>query len=294
MTYTPPLHGFRTFVIVWAAQSLSVIGSGMTGFALNVYLAQVLYPAPEQKAELALAFTALNLGFTIPFVFGGPLAGAWADRHDRKQIMIVTNLVNGLVTLVTLTLMLAGNLEVWMLVSIGILAAAAAAFNYAAFDASYAMLVPDSLLPRANGMMQTTWSLSGIISPALAAFIIALPAVAAQGTIPITSIAGMRDGMPLVIAIDALTFFSCATILLLVHIPSPMRADIGAGGRIEQSLWADVREGAIFIWQRPPLLWLLSAFVVANMAGAPAGVIVPLLVKFNLAPTWRRMASHLK
>jgi len=62
----------------------------MTGFALNVYLAQVLYPAPEQKAELALAFTVLNLGFTIPFVFGGPLAGAWADRHDRKQIMIVT------------------------------------------------------------------------------------------------------------------------------------------------------------------------------------------------------------
>jgi len=183
MTYTPPTHGFRTFVIVWAAQSLSVIGSGMTGFALNVYLAQVLYPAPEQKAELALAFTVLNLGFTIPFVFGGPLAGAWADRHDRKRIMIATNLVNGLTTVLTLVLMLEATLQVWMLVVIGILAAAAAAFHYAAFDASYAMLVPDSLLPRANGMMQTTWSLSGIISPALAASIIALPALAAQGAI---------------------------------------------------------------------------------------------------------------
>ena len=168
-TYTPPAHGFRTFVVVWAAQSLSVIGSGMTGFALNVYLAQVLYPAPEQKAELALAFTALNLGFTIPFVFGGPLAGAWADRHDRKQIMIVTNVINGMATLATLTLMLAGNLQVWMLVAIGVLAAAASAFHYAAFDASYAMLVADRQLPRANGMMQTTWSLSGIISLALAA-----------------------------------------------------------------------------------------------------------------------------
>jgi DHA3 family macrolide efflux protein-like MFS transporter len=172
MTYTPPSHGFRTFVIVWAAQSLSVIGSGMTGFALNVYLAQVFYPVPEQKAELALAFTALNLGFTIPFVFGGPLAGAWADRHDRKRIMIATNLVNGLTTVLTLALMLAGSLQVWMLVVIGIFAAAAATFHYAAFDASYAMLVPDGLLPRANGMMQTTWSLSGIMSPAFAALII--------------------------------------------------------------------------------------------------------------------------
>lgn len=104
MAYAAPHHGFRTLVIVWLAQSLSVIGSGMTGFALNVYLAQVLYPAPEQKPELALAFTVLNLGFTIPFVFCGPLAGAWADRHDRKQIMIVTNTANGLISVLTVFL----------------------------------------------------------------------------------------------------------------------------------------------------------------------------------------------
>jgi MFS family permease len=279
MTYTPPQHGFRTFIIVWAAQSLSVVGSGMTGFALNVYLAQVLYPAPEQKAELALAFTALSLGFTIPFVFGGPLAGAWADRHDRRQIMIATNLANSATAALTLALMLTGNLQVWMLVVIGIFAATASAFHYAAFDASYAMLVPDSQLPRANGMMQTTWSLSGIISPALAALIIALPALGAR----FPPFPAMRDGTPLVIAIDALTFLFCAAVLLIVHVPSPRRTDLGAGGRIEQGLWADVQEGAIFIWRRPPLLWLLSAFVIANMAGAPAGVIVPLLVKFNLA-----------
>jgi MFS transporter, DHA3 family, macrolide efflux protein len=133
MTYAPPRHGFRTFVVVWAAQSLSVIGSGMTGFALNVYLAQVLYPAPERKVVLALAFTVLNLGFTIPFVFGGPLAGAWADRHDRKQIMVVTNIAKGLITLLIFVLMLSGSLQLWMLVCIGVLAAAASAFHYAAF-----------------------------------------------------------------------------------------------------------------------------------------------------------------
>jgi MFS transporter, DHA3 family, macrolide efflux protein len=35
--YAPPGQGFRTFLVLWATQSLSVIGSGMTGFALNVY-----------------------------------------------------------------------------------------------------------------------------------------------------------------------------------------------------------------------------------------------------------------
>jgi hypothetical protein len=59
------------------------------------------------------------------------------------------------------------------------------------------MLVPDSLLPRANGMMQTTWSLSGIISPALAAFIIAPPDLAAPGAIPFAPLAGLHRGTPL-------------------------------------------------------------------------------------------------
>jgi DHA3 family macrolide efflux protein-like MFS transporter len=233
MAYAPPRHGFRTFVIVWAAQSLSVIGSGMTGFALNVYLAQVLYPAPEQKAELALAFTVLNLGFTIPFVFGGPLAGAWADRHDRKQIMIVTNTAKGLITLLTFVLMLSGSLQLWMLVCIGVMAAAASAFHYAAFDASYAMLVPDRLLPRANGMMQTIWSLSGIISPALAALIIALPGLLPRDVGVLVPIVNMGNGTPLVIALDALTFFLCAAVFCAAQLFNPYLL------RIEDSLESD-------------------------------------------------------
>jgi hypothetical protein len=44
--------------------------------------------------------------------------------------------------------------------------------------------------------------------------------------------------------------------------------------------------GALFIWHRPPLLWLLAAFAVANLAVSPTGVVVPLLVKFNLEPDW--------
>jgi hypothetical protein len=135
-------------------------------------------------------------------------------------------------------------------------------------------------------MMQTTWSLSGIISPALAAFIIAAPALLPRDIGALAPVVAVGNGTPLVIAIDALTFFVCAAVLLLVHVPSPTRSDVSASGRIEQTLWADIREGALYIWHRPPLLWLLASFAVANLALAPTGVIVPLLVKFNLAPDW--------
>jgi DHA3 family macrolide efflux protein-like MFS transporter len=89
----------------------------------------------------------------------------------------------------------------------------------------------------------------------------------------------MQSGLPLVIAIDSLTFFLCAAVLLFLSVPSPSRDDQQASGQIGQSLWADVREGAEYIGRRPPLLWRIWAI-------APAPIIVPLLVGFNLAPDW--------
>jgi MFS family permease len=152
MTYAPPQHGFRTFIILWATQSLSVIGSGMTGFALNVYLALTLYPEAHQRSELAFAFTALNLASAIPFILGGPVAGAWTDRLDRRMILLVANAASAVLTLVMLILMLGGALNVWALVALGILGSTVGAFHFAAFDASYAMLVSERLLARANGV----------------------------------------------------------------------------------------------------------------------------------------------
>ena len=76
--------------------------------------------------------------------------------------MIAADLVNGVVCVVIIVLMLAGVLQVWMLVLTGIVRSLAGTFHFAAFDSSYAMLVPDRLLPRANGMMQTSGcSISG-------------------------------------------------------------------------------------------------------------------------------------
>lgn len=286
MTYTPPPHGFRTFVIVWLTQSLSVVGSAMTGFVINIYLAQVLYPTPDQKPELAIAITFFNLGCALPVIFGAPLAGAWADRHDRKRTMIAADVANAVVCMLLIVLILENALQLWSLICIGIVGAVSGAFHFAAFDSSYAMLVPDRQLPRANGMMHTMWSLSGVVSPVLAATVLSLPAFARQGMIPSAWLAAMTDATPLAIGADAFTFAISALVLCVLHVPSPKRSDVGTSGKIETSIWADIREGALYIWNRRPMLWLLGTFTVANFVVAPAAVITPLLVKFNLAPDW--------
>ena len=290
MPYEAPKNGFRTFFIVWLTQSVSVFGSALTIFAVNIWLVQELYPRPEQRPELAFALALINLAFALPIVFGAPLAGAWADRHDRKRTMLIMDCASGLLSLVMLLLLAAGSLNLWSLVTLVLLAALTGAFHNAAFDTSVAMLVPEAQLPRANGMMQTIFSLSGILSPAIAASLLALPALARQGRLGSllgTALGGMSSGMSLAIGLDALTFFGAAAVLLFLQIPSPVRTDlVSQDGKTKKSIWADVKEGALFIWHRRPLLWLLGTFTVANLVASPLGVLQPLLVKFTWAADW--------
>jgi len=287
---TPPANGFRTFVLVWLTQSISVFGNALTLFAVTIWLTQVLYPAPEQQQPLALALSAVTIARSLAIVFGAPIAGAWADRHDRKTIMLSMDFANGVVSLIMMLLIVNGSLSLWALLLLIALGAVCGAFHLAAFDSSYAMLVPAAHLPRANGMMQTSQELAGILSPALAAGIITLPALARQGAFGgalAEVLARVKDGMALAIAVDAATFFFASVALLFLAIPSPRRSDLAPGsGRPTQSIWADIVQGARFIWQRPPLLWLLASFTVANLCGSPIYVFQPLLIKFNLAADW--------
>ncbi len=292
MSYETPPHGFRTFLIVWVTQSISVFGSALTLFAINIWLTQSLYPFPEQKQQLAVALAVVNLAYAIPVVFGAPLAGAWVDRHDRKRTMMAMDFFSGILSLVLMFMMVSDRLELWNLAILTSMFSIVAAFHNAAFDTSYAMIVPENRLPRANGMMQTIWALSGIVSPMIAAAIIALPALARQGDFPGPLgdwLAGLQNGVPLAFAIDAVTFFIASATLIFLYIPSPKASDAPSGGKSKPGVWADIKLGAMYIWQRRPLLWLLATFTVANFVGGPMGVFQPLLVKFNLAPSWHSL-----
>ena len=332
--HEPPAGGFKTFVIVWLTQSVSAVGSNLTYFAIIVWLTQTLYVSPAQQARLAFAVTAVSLASAVPVVFGGPIAGAVADRHDRRKIMLAADTLSGLVSLTLAAVLAAGRLNLGLLLTGCVAASLLQCFHAAAFNASPVMLVPRRDLPRANGMMQTTWALAGLLGPALAAAIIALPGVLRRTALGPGSTGGVAgtaaarhlstllgrlpDGAPLAVGLDALTFFLAAATLLFVFIPSPRRTDLSPAEALRvrheseppgrtpdvrpsrrpglrrsrrrghaKSLWLDVREGALYIWRRRPLLWLLAVFAVINLATAPVTVTLPLLVKFRLAADWK-------
>ena len=262
--YQPPANGFRTFVLVWLTQSVSFLGTMVGWFALTVWLSQ---QATTQEA-LGAALATLGLVNTVPTVFLAPLAGAWADRHDRKLTMLGADVLSGLLSILTFWLLLNSLLTFPTLLVISFIFPLLGAFHSAAFDTSYAMLLRDDQLPRANGMMQTVWSLGGIIAPGLAALMIALPL-----------------GLAGTMLADAVSFLLAAAVLPFLTIPSPRRTDLAQAGGPGKSLWADIVEGARFIWRRRPILWLLGTFTVANFCGTAVFVLLPVMVRFQLAPS---------
>jgi MFS family permease len=92
--YQPPANGFRTFLILWVTQTISVMGSALTNFCITIWLTLVLYNLPEQKAQLAAALSIIGVvGLVVSFIFG-PIAAVWADRHNRKRTMIAVNFIS--------------------------------------------------------------------------------------------------------------------------------------------------------------------------------------------------------
>lgn len=287
-SYSPPADGFRTFVILWAFQSLAAFGFQITAFATTVWLTTGLYPGPEQKALLAAALSMVGLAFGLPNVLMAPFAGVLVDRADRKTIMLWANVGSGLVSLSLAVVLAAGALRLWILLVAMVLYGSLQCLHTSAFETSYAMLVPARDLPRANGMMQTVMSLAGILSPAIAAGLMALPDLLRKSPNPnwvARFLAGVPNNAVLPVAVDALVLFIAAGSLLYLKIPSPRTSTEKA----RPSLLADIREGMAFIARRRGLLWLLATFAAVNFCSAPAGVLRPMIVRDNLALDYARL-----
>ncbi|GBF05589.1 major facilitator superfamily transporter [Deinococcus aerius] len=273
-----PAAGWRTFLALWGSQSISQIGSYVAWFALNVYVAQTLYPAPEQKAPLALALGAFAIAATLLAVLLAPVAGSVADRTSRKRVMLTCDVLSGALTLGLVALMFGAVVPFWLLLAFVIVTQAVSIFHEAALESSYAMIVPEEQLTRANGLMQTTRTFSSLLAPTLATLLIGVPTLL-HGS---GWLASLRDGVPFALLVDGVSFLIAAAILARLAVPSPPPAEDHGGAAA--NLRADTRLGWTYLLRRPPLLHLLILAAALNFATAAIPVYQTLLTTFTLEP----------
>lgn len=77
-------NSFSIFLALWLGQFVSTIGSGLSSFALGIYLLQ--------KTGSVTSFTMLLLATFLPSVIVKPLGGVLADRYDRRFMMFLGDL----------------------------------------------------------------------------------------------------------------------------------------------------------------------------------------------------------
>ncbi|TSA84524.1 MFS transporter [Deinococcus detaillensis] len=276
ITDTPELalpRGWRTFLTLWASQSLSLLATNVAWFAITIYFTTVVYAADSQRPQLALMVGALGLLTSGPQIILAPLAGSITDRYSRRSIMLICDSVSALVALMVTLVVWSGSLNVPLLLLGVLLGRVAAVFHESAFEASYAMLLPEAQLARANGLMQTSYSAGAILAPALAALIIAFPQHLSGG------LWGLGNGTGLVMVLDTLSFVVAALVLFWLRIPSPQeRPAPGA----KTDFRADFKLGWHYISRRRPMLLLVLLVGVTNFALAGVNLYETLLARFNL------------
>ncbi len=224
----------RPFLVIWAGQTVSEIGSMLTSVAVAVFV------FIETGSAIWLgALSALTAAPTIAVAWFAP----FIDRRGRRVSMLLADLLAATAPATLILLAAAGHLDVWHLAVGGMVSGFGTALQLAASQAALPSLVPGEAFDRANGLRQLGPAASMVIGPAAATPLL------------------IHGGIELVLLVDLATFLVGFTAVALTRFAETAPATPEDDGS----------RRAAWIWLRdhdPALLTLMAATAVINLAFA--------------------------
>ncbi len=243
--------GMVGFTFLWIGQLVSLFGSAMTSFGIMIWV--------WKTTGQATPFALYGFAMAVPLIVAYPLAGVFVDRWNRKLTMAISDLVAGLSSVIILILHTTGNLAMWHLYILAVLAGFFSAFQTPAFSSAITMLVSKENYARASGMMSVAETFSGLAAPVLAAVLLE------------------QIGLRGILMIDIVTFSFAVGVLVFIFIPKPPVSEEGLESL--GSVWQEALYGFRYIYQRKSLLGLLIVFLMMNMSLSFSNVLrVPMIM----------------
>jgi MFS family permease len=246
-----PLAG-RDFRLLFTGETISLLGDQFHFVALAFLTLQIT------GSGLALGTVLLVAG--LPRAVLVLVGGVAADRFSPRTIMLASNAARAVVVAVLAALVFTGSVELWMLFILAFVFGAVDAFFWPAQGAIVPMLVSDDKLPGANGLMQGSQQLTGLIGPALAGIL-----VAAVGT-------------AWAFGIDAVSFAFAA--LALAFITGGRRPTVI--GERQPGLLRTIGSGMAYVWRDKAIRSLIILSAVLNFAiNGPISVGIAWMAKYQ-------------
>lgn len=243
---------FSRFLIVWIGQFLSRIGSGISAFALGIYL--------FQKTGSTFTYSFFLLCAFLPSVLFAPVGGVIADRMDRKLMMIFGDLGASIGVLFIIIMLLSYPEKQWPVYLGIILISMSVALHSPAFKASVSDLLDEKSYSKASGLIQFAEASRYILAPVIVGYLLNL------------------YSLPLVLAIDMFTFILGAAAVFLVKSTTDITPQI----TITEGFKNELSSGLLYIVRSRFLLRLLYlTIVVTFLTGILQVLLVPLVLSFT-------------
>ena len=240
-------HWKQKFAVLWVGQALSILTSMLSQYALIWYLTDLT----GSSTVLSLATMAALLPQGILSLF----TGAFADRFDRRTIMIAADGAIGAISLVLALMAWRAPLTPGPILLVAALRSVGGAFHAPCLQAVTPLIAPPEALTRCAGWSQGIQTVSMLLSPALAA--------ALYAAIPLHWI----------ILLDTLGAVFAICGLLLARLPA---LKVGDAGR-KLRLWQDTREGFAVLRSHRWLWQLCLICALFSVAFMPVSALFPLM-----------------
>ncbi len=230
--------GFKQFLVVWLGQTISVVGSQLSSFALGIWVYQTTGSALLFGLSIALQ--------VLPGALLSPIAGVIVDRFNRRTVMLVSDACDVLLTMSIFFLLLNDRLQVGHVYAAVLLSSTLASFQQLAYAASVTQLVPREKLGMVNGLVQLSAHGAAVIVPLAAVLLM--------------EVVGLHN----IILFDMVTYLIALVALIVVRFPS-LPGD-ASGGVTFAEIRRQIGQAWRYLRERQGLLMLLYFFGVTSFS----------------------------
>lgn len=242
------IYQLKSYLLLWSTQALSALGSGMTSYALVLWL----YLKNGSALETAL----LSVCSYAPYVVMSIFAGALSDRWNKKLTMLVCDLLAAASTVAVLALIRAGSLIAWHLYILNALNGLMNTIQQPASEVAATILIPKEYYQKTSGLRSFSQSLNSILTPILATALFAF------------------GGIDTVIAFDLVTFaIAFAVLLLLIKIPEDMGSK-----QARERLFDSAKQGLAWLRKNPLILTLILYLACINLVASVYDAALPAMI----------------
>ena len=236
----------RNFRYYFVGQGVSIFGSWIQQVAMS----WLVYRLTGSAALLGItAFAAL-----IPQLLVGPFAGAWADRHDKKRMLIAVESLLAGQALLLAALTWSGLVGPSLLVMLAVLLGVLNAFEAPLRQSLIAPMVPvREDLQNALALNAMLFNAGRFVAPPVAGLMLSF----------------MSEGT--CFAINAVSFAALIVGLKIMDIEAPSRS-MGSVGHV-------FREGLRYAWETYTVRTLITVLIVSNLTASAYAVLLPIFAK---------------